>query len=127
MSSIMPRTSLPLRPNKAIDAALHDPRFPPVKFNELEHIEIEVSVLSKPQKTSDWKKIVPGKHGVIIRKGMRGGTFLPQVASENNWDLETFLSNLCAQKAGLSKDCYKDPKVDLFTYTAQVFSEEEKN
>lgn len=113
--------------SKVIDAALHDSRFSPVTFNELEEIEIEVSVLSKPQKTSDWKKIIPGKHGVIVKKGMRGGTFLPQVATENNWDLKTFLSNLCSHKAGLSEDCYKDPSVELLIYTAQVFSEEEKN
>lgn len=110
--------------NKVIDAALHDTRFSPVSFKELEEIEIEISVLSKPVKIKDWRKVMPGKHGVLIRKGMRGGTFLPQVATENNWDRVTFLSNLCAHKAGLPKDCYKDPGVDLFTYTAQIFSEE---
>lgn len=111
---------------KAIDAALNDPRFPPVAFDELKEIEIEISVLSKPEKIDDWKKIQLGKHGVIIRKGLKGGTFLPQVATETGWDLPTFLENLCSQKAGLAKDCYQDSSVNLFTFTAQVFSEEEK-
>jgi hypothetical protein len=108
---------------KAIDAATKDPRFQPLTKNELDQIELEISVLSKPKEISDWKKIEPGRHGVIIKKGRRGGTFLPQVATENNWDRETFLSSLCLHKAGLAAECYKDPTVKLFIYTAEVFQE----
>lgn len=113
--------------DKAIDAALHDPRFSPVSYKELKDIKIEISVLSPQQKIDDWQKIKLGKHGVVIRKGLRGGTFLPQVAEETGWDLETFLANLCSHKAGLSPDCYKDPSVKIFVFTAQVFSEEEQD
>lgn len=109
--------------DKAIDAALHDPRFSPVKYQELKDLEIEISVLSPRRKINDWQKIKLGKHGVVIKKGIRGGTYLPQVATETGWDLKTFLANLCSSKAGLASDCYKDPKTEIFVFTAQVFSE----
>jgi len=108
---------------KAIDAALHDPRFYPIEYNELKDINIEISVLSPKVKVDDWKKIELGKQGVVVIKGSRGGTFLPQVASETGWDLETFLTNLCNQKAGLQTNCYKDPNVAIYVFTAQVFEE----
>jgi len=107
----------------AIEAATKDIRFSPVKVQELKEIEIEISVLSKPEKINDPYKIELGKHGVIIRKGQRGGVFLPQVATENNWDLDTFMGELCSQKAGLSWDCWKKGGVDIYTFTAQVFEE----
>jgi len=108
---------------KAIDAAVNDPRFDSLKSNELPEIEIEISILSPQQKIDDWKKIELGKHGVFIHKGSKGGTFLPQVASESNWSLEEFLSHLCSDKAGLPPNCYKDPDTNIYTYTAEVFGE----
>lgn len=110
--------------DKVIDAALHDSRFSPVDFNELKNIKIEISVLSTKVKIDDWRKIKLRKHGVVIQKGLRGGTFLPQVADDTGWTLEEFLENLCSGKAGLPKDCYKDKNTKIFTYTAQVFEEE---
>lgn len=110
--------------NKAIDAALHDPRFYPIEYKELKNINIEISVLSPKTKISDWQKIELGKQGVVIIKGNQGGTFLPQVAQETGWDLETFLANLCSQKTGLPTDCYKDPNVAIYVFSAQVFEEE---
>lgn len=107
----------------AISAAAKDPRFPPVDLTELKEIEIEISVLSPRKKIDDWQEIEIGKHGVYLQKGARGGVFLPQVATENGWDLETFMGTLCSQKAGLPWDCWKDPKVELYTFTAQVFEE----
>ena len=108
----------------AIDAALHDDRFFPVTASELNSIKIEISVLSKPKKISNWGEIELGKHGVIVRKGLRGGTYLPQVATETGWNLGEFLSHLCCDKAYLPADAYKDPQTKLWTYTAQVFKEE---
>lgn len=108
----------------AIEAATKDSRFPSVKAKELDEIEIEISVLSKPEKIKDPAKTVLGKHGVIIRKGQQGGVFLPQVATENNWDLDTFMGELCSQKAGLVWDCWKKGEVDIYIFTAQVFEEE---
>ena len=107
----------------AIAAATKDVRFSPVERSELKDIEIEISVLSPRRKIKDWGEIELGKHGVYIQKGLRGGVFLPQVATENNWDLDTFMGTLCAQKAGLPWDCWKKKDVDLFVFTAQVFSE----
>lgn len=108
---------------KVIDSAIHDPRFYPVETEELKSIKIEISVLSPWQKINDWRKIELTKHGVFIKRGGKGGTFLPQVAKETNWDLEEFLSHLCSDKAGLPADSYKDPKTEIFIYTAQVFAE----
>ena len=107
--------------DRTVAAAAKDPRFAPVRPDELSEIEIEISVLSKPKKIGDSKKIELGKHGVILKRGSRGGVFLPQVATETGWDLETFLGQLCSQKAGLPWDCWKDPQTELYTFTAQVF------
>ena len=107
----------------AIAAATKDIRFLPVREEELDELEYEVSVLSEPQKIDNWKKIELGRHGVIIRQGLNQGVFLPQVADETGWSLEEFLSELCSQKAGLPPDCYKDKNTEIYIFTAQVFSE----
>ena len=107
----------------AISAAVDDPRFNPVIKNELSKLEYEISVLSPLQKVGSWKEIELGKHGVRIRNGSKSGVFLPQVATENNWDLDTFMNTLCTQKAGLPADCWKDPKTEIYVFTAQVFGE----
>ncbi|MFH1523326.1 MAG: AmmeMemoRadiSam system protein B [Patescibacteria group bacterium] len=110
----------------AIAACSEDNRFSPVSEKELDKLDYEVSVLSVPEPIDDWQKIELGKHGVIVKKGMHSGVFLPQVATETGWTREEFLSQLCWQKAGLAPDCYKnDPEVELLVYTAQVFSEED--
>jgi AmmeMemoRadiSam system protein A len=105
----------------AVAACSEDDRFHPVSVDELDKLEYEISVLSRPEKIDDWRKIELGKHGVIVRQGRRGGVFLPQVATETGWTLENFLSQLCYQKAGLSPDCYKDPNTEIKIFTAQVF------
>jgi hypothetical protein len=107
----------------AIAAATKDIRFLPVREEELDELEYEVSVLSEPQKIDDWKKIELGKHGVIIRQGLAQGVFLPQVADETGWSLEKFLSELCSQKAHLPPNCYKDKDTEIYIFTAQVFWE----
>ncbi len=109
---------------KAIDAAIKDPRFYPLEERELESIKIEISVISPLRKIDDWHKIKLGEHGVWLKQGWRGGTFLPQVARETGWSLEEFLSHLCTDKAGLNPNCFKDPQTEIFVYTAQIFSEE---
>jgi len=107
-----------------IAAATGDPRYIPVSAEELNDITIEISVMTPKQKIKDWHKIDLGKHGVVIERGSRSGTFLPQVATETGWSLEEFLRELCTQKAGLEASCYKDPSVILYTFEAQVFEEE---
>lgn len=110
--------------NMAISAATQDPRFPPLQENELDQIDIEVSVLSKPKIIKTPDDIIMGTHGVIVSQGpFHSGVFLPQVADSTGWDRETFLSELCSQKAGLPPDAWKDPKTQLQIFTAIVFSE----
>ena len=107
----------------AFGAAFEDPRFSPVTEAELKKIDIEISVLTPMQKVSSWKELKIGIDGVYIKKGYRSGVFLPQVATETGWDLETFLSNLCTHKAGLPADCYKDPTAEIYKYQVELFSE----
>jgi uncharacterized protein (TIGR00296 family) len=65
---------------------------------------------------------IPGD-GVIVRSGFRSGVYLPQVATETGWNKEEFLTSLCAHKAGLAPEAWKDPATELYTFTAEVFGE----
>ncbi len=105
----------------AISAAVNDPRFMPVTKDELNELEYEISVLSPLKKVDSYKDVEICKHGVRIKRGSRSGVFLPQVATENDWDRDTFLSILCTQKAGLPADCWKDSDTEIYIFTAQVF------
>jgi len=106
-----------------LSAAFNDSRFAALEADELPFIEIEISVLSVPQKVESADKIELGKHGVIVRSGWNSGVFLPQVAVETGWSKEEFLRQLCTQKAGLSPNCWQDKNVDVYTFEAQVFGE----
>ncbi len=106
----------------AVSAAFEDPRFVPVKETDLDSMEIEISILSPMQKISDYKQIVLGRDGVMIRRGFNNGVYLPQVADETGWDLETFLAHLCSQKAGLRPDAYLDPETEIFTFQVEKIS-----
>jgi AmmeMemoRadiSam system protein A len=108
----------------AMAAATQDPRFPPLQIQEISEIHIEISVLSVPQVLTELREIEVGRHGLIISAAGRSGLLLPQVASEEGWDVETFLSHTC-MKAGLPMDfwTYGNPKIEIFS--AEVFSERE--
>jgi len=110
----------------AVAASSEDPRFNPVSTNELGKLEYEISVLSPLRKIASADEIELGKHGVQVSKNFHQGVFLPQVATETGWSKEEFLEELCSQKAGLPRNCWKDPKVNLQVFTAEVFSEEKK-
>ena len=109
----------------AISAAFRDPRFPPLTAEEYPLIRLEISVLSalRPSQPQD---VIPGTHGVIITRGYNRGLLLPQVATENDWDAETFLSYTC-RKAGLPPDAWKHPDTLIETFTAFVFGEKALN
>jgi len=107
----------------AVEAAVGDPRFPHVESDELKNIEIEISVLSPMEKIDSVDKIQLGVHGVLVRRGFNSGVFLPQVATETGWSKEEFLSYLCAHKAGLSADAWKDKSTEIYIFSAEVFSE----
>jgi hypothetical protein len=101
----------------AVAASSSDPRFPPMKKDELMDIDIEISILSPMQKLNDIKKIEIGRHGLVIRKGSHSGLLLPQVATEQGWDTNTFLRQLCV-KAGLTEYAWKD--AELYSFTAEI-------
>ncbi|MBI5150326.1 MAG: AmmeMemoRadiSam system protein B [Candidatus Omnitrophica bacterium] len=110
----------------AVAAASKDPRFDPVQPQELGEVELEISVLSRPRVVQNIDEIVLGKHGVIVSQGpWHQGIFLPQVATETGWTKEEFLRQLCAQKAGLPADAWKDPQTKIEIFTAEVFSEKD--
>lgn len=105
----------------AASAAVRDPRFSPVEPEEVENLEIDISLLS-PMIPADPENVIAGEHGVYIKLGFRSGTLLPQVAKEAGWDSETLLSHTCL-KAGLPSDSWRREGVQIFTYTAEVFCE----
>ena len=107
----------------AIAAAVKDPRFKPLDYDELEKIDIEISVLSPLRKIESTDEIVPGRDGILIRKGSASGTYLPQVANETGWSVEELLGHCARDKAGLGWDGWKG--ADLYVYTADIFSEKE--
>ena len=109
-----------------VSSAVKDPRFPPVTPLELDEIEIEISILTPPEKISDVEEIKMGQHGVIVKRGSRQGVFLPQVAQETLWNRDTFLSELCSQKAGLPPNAWKDKDTELFIFSAIIFNESNK-
>ena len=106
----------------AISAALKDPRFPAVTPGELDELSYEISVLSPFRKVIDLNQIKIGTHGLLIKFGRSEGLLLPQVATDNNWDRETFLASTC-RKAGLPMDTWKDPEADIFMFSAFVFGD----
>ncbi len=103
----------------AVSAACNDSRFYAIQAEELERLELEISVLSPRQKIRDHSEIVIGLHGIFIRHGSRRGTFLPQVAVAQNWTAIEFLSNCSKHKAGLGWDGWKT--AELYTYETIVF------
>jgi len=104
-------------------SATGDPRFleDPIKADELGQLDIEISVLSPLQRTSEPLSLRLGTDGIYIKRGCVSGCFLPQVATETGWSKEEFLSYCCAHKAGLSADAWKDPQTEVYLFTADVF------
>lgn len=107
----------------ALSSAFGDPRFPAVEPEEVPHIEIEISILTSPAPVSSWKEIVVGRHGIVLKKGVYHALFLPQVAQERGWDLETTLDNL-AMKAGLPSGEWREG-ASFEVFEALVFGESE--
>lgn len=110
----------------AAAAATADPRFPHLERSDLHELQIEVSVLSCPQRAMP-EEVQPGIHGLVISRceGLpeeRRGVLLPQVAAEHRWSTERFLEETC-RKAGLAADAWKRPDTRIEIFTAQVFSE----
>ena len=113
----------------AISSATQDPRFYPLSLSELDNVVFEVSILTPPQlieakKPSEYlTKIVVGKDGLIIEKGMFKGLLLPQVPVEWEWNEEEFLCQCCI-KAGLPPDNWLIEGTKVYKFQAIVFGEE---
>ncbi len=105
----------------AMLAASADERFPPVTPAEVPQLEIEISVLSEPVPAKP-EEVEIGRHGILVIQGGRRGVLLPQVAGERGWDRQRFVQETC-RKAGLPADAWADPSVQLYVFTAEVFSE----
>jgi AmmeMemoRadiSam system protein A len=107
--------------DNAISSATEDFRFHPVSPDELKDIDIEISILTEPQKVESYKDVVVGRDGIIISKGFMRGLLLPQVPVEQEWNLEEYISYGC-QKAGLPADAWKSG-VGIETFQGIVFGE----
>jgi hypothetical protein len=116
--------------DSAIGACARDPRFRPVRPEELAHIKIEVSLLTPPQEITVIKAVdMPsdvrvGTDGLIVQKAWARGLLLPQVPVELGWGAEEFLSQTCV-KAGLMPDAWLEKGTKVFKFQAEVFSEDE--
>jgi AmmeMemoRadiSam system protein A len=105
-----------------VAASSRDPRFEPIRLEELKESRLSVSVLSLPaHATID--SIVLGMHGIVITRGPRRGLLLPSVALEQKWTAEQFLDETCG-KAGLPPGAWRDTDTRLEVFTADAFSEE---
>ena len=100
-------------------AAFEDPRFVPVTRDELDDLDIEISVLTPMRRIQSLDEFELHRHGIYIKKGYRSGTFLPQVADEVNWTKEEFVGHCSQDKAGLGWDGWRD--AELYVYEAIVF------
>jgi len=107
----------------AVSAAFNDNRFNPVVKEEMESIDIEISVLTPLKRIHSIDDFELGKQGIYIKKDFRSGTFLPQVAHGTNWSKEEFLGHCARDKVGIGWDGWKT--ADLFTYEALLFGEKE--
>ncbi len=106
----------------ALASAFQDPRFSPLTKAEFADVDIEISVLTPLEKIEDMSLVETGRHGLYMKRGYHSGVLLPQVATEQGWDRETFLAQTC-RKAGMESSCYLDPKTEIFTFEAIVFGE----
>jgi AmmeMemoRadiSam system protein B/AmmeMemoRadiSam system protein A len=105
-------------------AAFEDPRFSPVTSEEYPEISLEISVLSPLTLISDPETIEVGRHGLVIEQGMHRGLLLPQVATEYHWNRMQFLEHAC-QKAMLPASAWKESSTKIYTFSAEVFGENE--
>jgi len=118
--------------DSAVSAATRDPRFYPVRADELPKLVVEVSLLTPPapivvgNNSELPSKVIIGEDGLIVERGRWRGLLLPQVPVELGWGVEEFLMQTCC-KAGLEPEAWKDPKTIFLKFQAEVFSEERPN
>jgi AmmeMemoRadiSam system protein A len=108
--------------SSAVSAAFRDPRFKPVRREELAKLHLEISVMGPIVRVVEISEIEVGRDGLIVTRGPYAGLLLPQVASEYAWDRETFLSQTCV-KAGLLPASWQSPDTKIERFWAEVFGE----
>jgi AmmeMemoRadiSam system protein A len=104
-------------------AAFRDPRFQPLRPEELDAVVIEVSALSPLERLEDPSDLEIGRDGLLVERGRFRGLLLPQVATEYGWDGIRFLDQTC-RKAGLPAGCWRDAATRIYTFSVDSFSEE---
>lgn len=113
--------------SSSISASFRDPRFPPLKKEELDSVIWELSLLTEPEEVD--KESLPGAirvglDGLIVEESSRRGLLLPQVAVRYGWSPEEFLSFTCL-KAGLERDCWRRKDVKIYRFQSEIFEEVE--
>ena len=103
------------------NSAQNDHRFPPVRLEEVDELDIEISILSPP-KESKLEDIEIGKHGLIVEGSGKNAVYLPQVATEQGWTFDQWLGSLC-NKATLPTRYWTGNEVKFYTFTAQIINE----
>jgi len=104
----------------AISAALKDNRFLPVTLEEIDDLNIQISILSSLKKIDKPKKEIKlGKHGVYIEKAFNTAVYLPEVAKETNWSLNDYMGNLC-KKAGLEERAWQKGDINIYIFTTNT-------
>jgi AmmeMemoRadiSam system protein A len=106
----------------AIGAALRDPRFAPVRADELDALAIAISVLTPASVVRGPSDIEIGRHGILVERGLQRGVLLPEVATDQGWDAETFLGCTC-RKAGLGADAWRDAATTIRVFETVKLAE----
>ena len=107
-------------------SAAKDPRFiyyRPITPDELSDLTVAISVLSPLEPIDDPLSLEIGTHGIYIVSGRGGGCFLPEVATDQDWNAEQFLTQCCTGKAGLAPDAWRDSETQVYVFTSEKFSE----
>jgi len=108
----------------AMQASQNDPRFAPVRQQEIKNLSIEISILSEPFPLNSYDEIEIGKHGLILTEKGKRGLLLPQVPVEHHMNREQYLDSIC-RKTGFPPGYWRDRQLNLSAFTATVFSEED--
>jgi uncharacterized protein (TIGR00296 family) len=106
----------------AVSAGFQDPRFPPLSRGELDQVHIEISVLGGFRKMNSIEELEVGRHGVWIKCGLKSGTYLPEVATEQGWAAEEFVRHCAMEKAGLKAE--ELPRAEVSIYEVVKMTEE---
>ena len=116
----------------AIASATEDPRFPPVRYEELDEISFEVTILTPPEEVKVTNpleylsKIKVGRDGLIVKWEYGSGLLLPQVPTEYGWNEEEFLNHTC-EKAGAPPECWRRNSTMILRFEGIVFRETKPN